>query len=167
MSKLKLPIIIVIVLAAAGAGLFASGMVGGKSGPTKKHVIEPIALAEPFNVNLADTLRQAIGFTPAKISERYERNSRLKNAEQRIMDERSALMAAYTTPLRRGEDVPQRVLDKIEAFNAENPDYPVTAKSLKASLSGRIRASAAMDGGVYLNPKLSPRLRGMAPPPIY
>jgi flagellar basal body-associated protein FliL len=55
MSKLKLPIIIVIVLAAAGAGLFASGMLGGSSGPTKKHVLEPIALAEPFTINLADT----------------------------------------------------------------------------------------------------------------
>ena len=55
MSKLKLPIIIVIVLAAAGAGLFANGMLpGGAEGPTKKHVVEPIALAEPFVVNLAD-----------------------------------------------------------------------------------------------------------------
>lgn len=55
MSKLKLPIILVIVLAAAGAGLFASGMIGGKpEGPTKKHAVEPIALAEPFVVNLAD-----------------------------------------------------------------------------------------------------------------
>ncbi len=60
MSKLKLPIIIVIVLAAAGAGLFASGMIGGKTGPTQKHVIEPIALAEPFNVNLADTDQQRL-----------------------------------------------------------------------------------------------------------
>lgn len=56
MSKLKLPLIIVIVLAAVGAGLFASGIVGGKpDGPVKKHVIEPITLAEPFTVNLADT----------------------------------------------------------------------------------------------------------------
>lgn len=57
MSKLKLPIIIVIVLAAVGGGLFASGIVGGgkSHGPVKKHVIEPVALAEPFTVNLADT----------------------------------------------------------------------------------------------------------------
>lgn len=56
MSKLKLPIILAVVLAAAGAGLFFSGMVGGKEeGPVKKHVIEPIALTGPFTVNLADT----------------------------------------------------------------------------------------------------------------
>ncbi len=62
MSKLKLPIIIVIVLAAAGAGLFASGMIGGKAeGPVKKHVIEPITLAEPgFTLNLADADSQRI-----------------------------------------------------------------------------------------------------------
>lgn len=56
MSKLKLPVIIAIVLAAAGAGLFFSGMLGGKEeGPVKKHVVEPIALTGPFTVNLADT----------------------------------------------------------------------------------------------------------------
>jgi flagellar basal body-associated protein FliL len=55
MSKLKLPVIIVVVLAAAGAGLFFSGMVGGSKDTGKKHVIEPVALAEPFVVNLADT----------------------------------------------------------------------------------------------------------------
>lgn len=55
MSKLKLPIIIVIVLVAAGAGLFASGMIGGSDAKPVKHKMEPIALAEPFVVNLADT----------------------------------------------------------------------------------------------------------------
>ena len=61
MSKLKLPIIIVIVLAAAGAGLFASGMVGGTSdGPQKKHVMEEISLAEDFTINLADTDADAV-----------------------------------------------------------------------------------------------------------
>lgn len=58
MSKIKLPIILAVVLAAAGAGLFFSGIVGGKEGPTKKHAIEPIALAEPFVVNLADADRE-------------------------------------------------------------------------------------------------------------
>jgi flagellar basal body-associated protein FliL len=55
MRKLKLPVIIAIVVVAAGAGLFLSGMVGGKEPPKKKHVIAPVALAEPFVVNLADT----------------------------------------------------------------------------------------------------------------
>lgn len=56
MSKLKLPIILAVVLAAAGAGLFFSGMMGGKDeGAAKKHAIQPITLgAEPFLVNLAD-----------------------------------------------------------------------------------------------------------------
>lgn len=57
MSKLKLPIIIAVVLAAAGAGLFFSGMVGGKESHAKKHVVEPVMLTPPdgsFIVNLAD-----------------------------------------------------------------------------------------------------------------
>lgn len=56
MSKLKNPIVLVIILAALGAGLFASGIIGGsETGPTKKHAVEPIPLAESFGVNLADT----------------------------------------------------------------------------------------------------------------
>jgi flagellar basal body-associated protein FliL len=54
MSKFKLPIIIVLVLAALGGGLFASGMVGGKSGPAKKYAVEPITMTEPFTINLND-----------------------------------------------------------------------------------------------------------------
>ncbi len=56
MSKLKLPLIIAIVAIAAGAGLFMSGMLGGKSdtGPVKKHVIEPVPLGQDFTINLAD-----------------------------------------------------------------------------------------------------------------
>ena len=55
MSKLKLPLIILAVVAAAGAGLYFSGMVGSKdSGPVKKHVLEPVPLAQDYTVNLAD-----------------------------------------------------------------------------------------------------------------
>lgn len=57
MTKLKLPIIIALVVVAGVAGLFVSGIIGGgkAEGPVKKHVIEPVPLAEPFTVNLADS----------------------------------------------------------------------------------------------------------------
>ena len=60
MTKLKLPILIAVVLAALGAGLFFSGMVGGKAeAPAKKHVVEPVVLAQDFTVNLTDTNARA------------------------------------------------------------------------------------------------------------
>lgn len=58
-SKLKLPIIIAVVAIAGVAGLFMSGMIGGKSsGPAKKHVIEPVTMAAPFQLNTGDTDEQ-------------------------------------------------------------------------------------------------------------
>jgi len=61
MTKSKLPIILVVVALAAAAGLYASGMVGGKAeGPAKKHVVEPIALADDFTINLADSGQTAM-----------------------------------------------------------------------------------------------------------
>lgn len=48
-------IVLIGVAVAAGAGLYLSGMVGGKAEkPVKDAVIEPVALAEPFVINLAD-----------------------------------------------------------------------------------------------------------------
>ncbi|MCW2956956.1 MAG: hypothetical protein JWO69_1825 [Thermoleophilia bacterium] len=58
MTKFKLPIIILVVLIAAFAGLKVSGVIGGKAeGPLKKHVVEPVAFAEPFVLNTTDAER--------------------------------------------------------------------------------------------------------------
>lgn len=56
MTKNKLPIIIAVVLVAGLAGAYMSGMLGGKKdeGATKKYVVPPVTLAEPFTVNTAD-----------------------------------------------------------------------------------------------------------------
>lgn len=70
MNKRKLPIIIAAVIAAAGAGLFFSGIVGGKSGPTKKHVVEPVVLAQDFTVNLTDT--DALAYVAANVAVQLE-----------------------------------------------------------------------------------------------
>lgn len=56
MSKKKIFIALPILLAAIAGVLVVTGVVGGGSKEIpKKHVVEPISLAEPFTVNLADT----------------------------------------------------------------------------------------------------------------
>jgi flagellar basal body-associated protein FliL len=56
MTRFKLPIIIATVLVAIVAGLWFAGVIppGKDAGPAKKHKVEPVALAEPFIVNLKD-----------------------------------------------------------------------------------------------------------------
>lgn len=119
------------------------------------------------DMDVGQILGQALGFTPAQLAERYDQNSHLKNAEMRITDERSTLMGRYSAALRKGERPDEGVIRAIMVFNAGNPDYPITAKSLKQSHQARMRSSDRIQGGVSLNPKLAPRLRSEAPTPIY
>ncbi|MCW2926027.1 MAG: hypothetical protein JWM98_3431 [Thermoleophilia bacterium] len=53
MTKSKLPLI-AVALVVVGAVLYMT-VLHKPSGPTKKHMLEPITLSEPFVVNLSDT----------------------------------------------------------------------------------------------------------------
>jgi len=117
-------------------------------------------------VGVKDALVQALGFTPAEVAERYAANAKLKNAEQRIIKERSALLAEATGAIRRGTPIDPSTMAEIADFNAANPDYPITSDSILRSLSARIRAANEMEGGIRLNPKLDERLRNEAAPAI-
>lgn len=119
------------------------------------------------DVNPWQMLMQASGFTPAQIAERYDINSRLKNQEARIMDERSAIHKRASEAMRGGEGLPPAVIEAVRDFNKRFPEYPITADTIRQSLQGRIRASQRNEFGVSLNPKLNDRLRGSQPPSIY
>jgi N12 class adenine-specific DNA methylase len=114
-----------------------------------------------------DSFLQALGFTPAQVSERYEINTRLKNAEKRITDERRSILSDATSAIRDGAQIPLKTMDAINAFNAANPDYPITGDTIKRSLRARMRASEDMEGGIRINPRIDQRLRDGAAPAIY
>ncbi|WP_278985608.1 PLxRFG domain-containing protein [Sphingobium yanoikuyae] len=111
-------------------------------------------------------LKQALGFTPAELAERYERNRSMKNHEQRILDDRKTIMADYDKAQRADEDT-SAIEARIDRFNEENPDYPITPKSVMQSMRSRAKMRDRKIGGVSLNPKLSERLNEEAPPLIY
>lgn len=114
-----------------------------------------------------EIIAQAIGFTPARLSERYDANTRLKNEERRIIDRRRAIMKEAGMGALKGRGIPEKVLRDIREFNEANPDYPITNKSLRSSIRGRANASARNEFGAQLNPKLNRRLRDDAAPLIY
>ncbi|MBP6443588.1 MAG: PLxRFG domain-containing protein [Gemmatimonadales bacterium] len=110
------------------------------------------------------SLKQLLGFTPADVAERYEANSRMKNREQRIEDERSKIIGDYVSALRDGELPDRGVLARMEAFNAGNPDYPIMAANIRRSLQGKIQASLRNEFGASINPRLNDRIRREAAP---
>lgn len=119
------------------------------------------------DVAAGEVLRQALGFTPARVAERYGANSKMKNAETRIMDERQSIMSEVAAAVRDGGALPQHLIGRIETFNLEHPSYPITMASLRTSLRSRSRASARMEFGIMLNPRLNDEIRGAAAPLVY
>jgi len=119
------------------------------------------------DVSAHDAIVQAIGFSPARVSERYEQNRRLMNENRRIEDEKRGILADVTRYLREGKDISPRALRKVEEFNAKYPTFPITGETIQRSLRARQRMSEQMDGGLRLNPKLDRMLREDQAPSIY
>ena len=119
------------------------------------------------NPNPWELLLQANGFTPSRVAERYDINSRLKNREKKVMDERKGLHRAAGDAIRSGESIPPEVMEDIRDFNKRFPEYPITGETIKRSVKGRIRASERNEFGVSLNTKLNARLRDEVAQPVY
>ena len=118
-------------------------------------------------VSIREALSQALGFTPARVAERYAANSRMMNRQERVMNERRGLMREAGDALMANRPIPQTVLDAIRAFNAEWPEYPIDRTSLSRSVQARMRASQRNEFGIQLNPRLNQRLRDEEAPLLY
>lgn len=112
------------------------------------------------NFKPGELLAQMMGFTPAVIAEQYERNSSLKNAEKRILDERRNLIDRYAAA-NKLDDVEEQdaILDEMDKFSDKYPEVKITPQTIMQSLKARQRFSDRTEGGVTLNPKLDERLR--------
>ena len=123
-------------------------------------------LVEEFTAK--EIITQALGFTPAVVAEQYERNSALMNAQQRIRDERSQLMKGLIDANQNGNEAKaEELIGKIQAFNEENPEVPITFDSLRRSAESRARYSGRAEGGVALDRRLDARLRDSIGDAIY
>lgn len=114
----------------------------------------------------ADALKQALGFMPAELAERYDRNRSMKNKEQRIIEQRGTILSDYDQAMREEGDT-TAIEARIDRFNEKNPDYPITVRTIRQSMKSRQRMRDTKIGGVNLNPKLADRLQEEAVPLVY
>ncbi|WP_299671647.1 PLxRFG domain-containing protein [uncultured Roseobacter sp.] len=111
------------------------------------------------DVNARQAITQALGFTPAEISERYKANTRMKNREKRIGDRRRGIVKDAALLLRDGKPISADVIAAIREFNREYPTWPIDADTIRRSVRGRMRASQRNEFGVQINPRLNDRIR--------
>lgn len=117
-------------------------------------------------VSVLDQMKQAIGFTPAALAERYQTNTWMKNREKRITDARREIHKEAGDMIMDGERMTPEILAQISEFNSANPTYPITRQSLSRSISSRRRASANNEYGATINRSLNNTIRSEAAPLI-
>ena len=119
------------------------------------------------DISPQEALIQAIGFTPARVSERYQTNRFMVNEEQRLRRRRSRLLAAAYDDIKDGGPLSARTRRDIEAWNAEFPHYPISAQTLRQSFQSRARGEMQTVDGVRINQRLDQQIREGRAPLIY
>lgn len=120
------------------------------------------------DVTWQDVVKQATGFTPARISEQYKINNLNYNKQQRVMKDRKELMDGYYKAVKADDNAAvDEVISRIEKHNEKNPDQPITPKGLIASIKTRERGADNAVGGMRYNTKLRDRILEEQAPSIY
>jgi Spy/CpxP family protein refolding chaperone len=122
---------------------------------------------ERDQLNALDVFVEAMGFTPAKVAETYERMGTLKDAEQHVLDERRALMNRFALAVMTGDgDAKRSAIEAIKQWNRKPyaRAVPITSDGLTQSLKSRARNAAKRQDGVLIaDPELGHLLRQLMP----
>ncbi len=122
-------------------------------------------------IDATDIIAQAIGFTPAKIAETWERNSALKNAETRVKRTRQSLINRWAMATMAGDkEAAGEVLESIKRFNSVpvHAGFPIKGETLKRSIQTRATNAAKREDGVLIgNKALGASLRERLADPVY
>ncbi|MCA1490098.1 PLxRFG domain-containing protein [Ensifer sp. NBAIM29] len=122
-------------------------------------------------VGVHDVVAQALGFTPARVSETYERNSALKNAESRVRQKRQRLINRWAmAALMKDKEAAREAIDDIKRFNAVkvNAGVAITKETLQRSIKMRVKNAAKREDGVLIqNEALGKDLRELLAESIY
>jgi hypothetical protein len=120
------------------------------------------------DVPLRDVLKQAIGFTPAEIADRYARNTFQQNTQDRINAERRSTLQAAARAERAGDDEAlDRAMEKVDAFNDRYPDREITPKDIRQSRKAMERTTESKEFGVRLHRGLEDYIKERTAPSIY
>jgi hypothetical protein len=119
----------------------------------------------------ADLAKQFSGFTPAKVSEAWDRARALKDAEQRLYDQRQELVNAFAeAQMSQDEEGMIDALTAIHEFNLVPAHAPIqiSNKTLKSSIKTRLRnQDRRIEGALIRNEALGMSLAKELPPRTY
>lgn len=102
-----------------------------------------------------DLFMQAVGFTPARISNQYEQNRAVKEAEAKLLKRKGSLMDRLFLASRTGDkQMLAETMQAIGRFNKKNPALAIDTSGVISSARSRAEYSQWSRGGVTVNKRL-------------
>ncbi len=112
--------------------------------------------------------KQAMGFTPAKVTEQYKMNSYNMNKQTAITEERSKLLGDFYKAWKAGDEKKvDQITDKMRAYSEKYPEMRIDGDAVRSSLTRREKYRGSALGGMNYNQKLVPRLQEEQPGTVY
>ena len=112
-------------------------------------------IVTPEAMTNQDLFLQWNGFTPTRLSDRYEQNRAIKDMEQGLRGRRQRLMNSLFMAWRVGDRSDARdVMQAITDFNKANPRYPISAEGIIQSARQRAQYDMRTVGGVAVDKRL-------------
>lgn len=111
------------------------------------------------DVTISEIVMQAIGITPGRLSAQYEANNRMRNEDARISADKKRLHRRLGDAITSGRGIDGDLREALLDFNRQYPFDPITAKTLRQSMSTRQRASDRSEGGVAFSNRRDAYLR--------
>jgi hypothetical protein len=98
---------------------------------------------------------QALGFIPAELARAYELNAEIKSMEKGTKARRKRILDEIARARADGDNAAeQAAYDKIPAYNADHPDWPINGKSIEKSMNSRAETTSKKFQGISIHPKL-------------
>jgi len=115
-----------------------------------------------------DIFKQALGFTPARVSEQYKMNNGDMRMQKAISDERTKLLGDFYKAWKKQDEKKQdEIIDKMRDYSQRFPEKAIKSSDIRQSLKARERRKDQLVSGVRIDPKLIPRLKENRPEPGY
>jgi len=111
-------------------------------------------LVEKDDMTLFDVIIRANGFTPAKLAEVYDSNSRVTNVQTFLQDRRQTLINRAWLAKSSGDDEAwAKNMQDVREWNAKYPKDKITVATLHKSFKLRKKSKDSMENGVVVKDK--------------
>ena len=111
------------------------------------------------DISAYNSLMQVIGFSPADLSNTYEKISAAKGYEREVNARRTKLLQLYDMAQHAGDtEMMGTARERIAEFNEAVPAKRITGDTLRRSIAARAAAEKDMINGVRFDKKLRPEI---------